>query len=83
MAQFIQCRLRRRHITGPGYSEMVTYLPTRGTNGRAVAAGLHVSLTDDPDQRPWCVLAASSDVVDERFIQRKYDERRVLARNAR
>ena len=79
MKKFIQCRLRRSHQVGQGYSEMVTYLPTHGTNGGAVAVGRSVNLCDDPDQRPWQVFAASDHVVDASFIARKRDEGRDLA----
>lgn len=80
MRQFVQCRLRRRHTSGAGYSELVTYLPTHGTNGRAVAPGCSVTLNEDSDRRPWMVFSACDRIVDARFIQRKRDEASGLAK---
>ncbi len=79
MRQFIQCRLRRSHLAGLGHSEMVAYLPTHGTNGRAVTTGRSVTITGDRDACPWLIVAASDQRVDQGFMTRKRDEGRNIA----
>ena len=76
MRLYRQCRLRREHITGTGFEQLVTYLPMHGTNGVEVIAGRVVSLPEDPDSRPWLIEHASEQLVDEIFIRRKRSEGR-------
>lgn len=76
---YVQCRLRRQRQDGHGHSELVTHLPTHGTNGTAVEVGRLVQITADRDQRLWSVLSVSESVVDAAFIQRKRDESRDLS----
>ena len=77
---FVQCRLRRSSAYGAGYSEMVAYLPTRGTNGLAVEAGRQVAIASDSDPRPWSIISVPGPVVDAAFIERKRSEGRRLSR---
>lgn len=76
MKRFRQCRLRRDHLAGTGYQQLVTYLPTHGSNGIEVLAGRHVVLTEDSDIRPWFIEHASPEMVDETYMRRKRNEAR-------
>ena len=76
MRLYRQCRLRREHITGTGFEQMVAYLPMQGSNGVEVITGRAVSLPEDPDSRPWLIEQASEQLVDEIFIRRKRSEGR-------
>ncbi len=76
---YIQCRLRRARLVGDGHSEMVAYLPTRGTNGLAVEAGRSVTIASDADARPWSIVSASGPVIDEAHILRKRREGKGLS----
>lgn len=76
---YVQCRLRRPLVNGAGYSEMVAYLPTLGTNGRSVASGRAVVIAEDADLRPWSIVSASDRVVDAAYLRRKHRESRRLS----
>ena len=76
---YTQCRLRRARLVGNGHSEMVAYLPTRGTNGVTVKAGRSVMMASDADARPWSIVSASGPVIDEAHILRKRREGKGLS----
>ena len=61
---YVQCRLRKPLVNGAGYSEMVAYLPTFGSNGQTVASGRAVVIAEDADLRPWSIVSASGHLVE-------------------
>ncbi len=73
---YIQTRLRRELEDGSGYSNLVLWIPEVGTNGVKVEAGRVVHLKNDPDPRPWEIVAAAGPTQPEAYFQRKHGERR-------
>lgn len=73
MTIYKQARLERWKLDG-SRQHACFWLPTKGTNGRALAVGRTVTLVDDPDQNPWNIVGLSTITRTQHYFDRKRAE---------